>query len=172
MGSLRWGGVVGLLALSLLMPGRAGAEGGAAAVARGQVIVSDVLIAPVAALESSASVAAALRRVARPVVTGSGGFWRFHFLAFLDTPVPASGAVELVAWDTTDPKHRRVVRVFELPAEPGAVELRVNDFVVSTALGFERDHHYELAIAYGDPGAPGDQAQKHDVQARGVVTLR
>jgi hypothetical protein len=150
----------------------AAARGAVADTLRGKVVVSDVMIASAAQLESSQGLAAALRRVGRPEVVGVDGFWRFHFVAFLSAPAPVSGTFRVRASDVTDPRSPpREVRVFELTAPPGAPELRVNDFVVTAAMGFERGHSYELAVSPApDDGAATDQ--KPDVSARGVVTLR
>jgi hypothetical protein len=144
----------------------------------GKLVVSDVLIAPVPALASDATLAAAIRRVARPEVSGTGGFWRFHFVAFLSSPAPAGGTLLVRASDVTDPRAAREVRVFEVAAEPGTPQLRVNDFVVTSSMGFERGHSYELAVSPpldDDDGLGAGSARsggKPDVWARGVVTLR
>src|SRR5262249_12637654 len=119
MGARVWGGLLGVFALPLSLvaaprPARADAGVVVAAALRGQVIVSDVLIAPATDLGSSAASRAALRRVGRPVVAATAGFWRFHFVAFLRAPAPASGTLQVVASDVTDPGPPRPVTRFEL----------------------------------------------------------
>jgi hypothetical protein len=143
----------------------------------GKLVVSDVLIAPVPQLPVDATLAAAIRRVARPEVSGTGGFWRFHFVAFLSSPAPAGGTLLVRASDVTAPGAAREVRVFEVAAEPGTPQLRVNDFVVTSAMGFERGHSYELSVSPppdddGLAAGNGRSGGKPDVWARGVVTLR
>src|SRR6516162_5195821 len=80
----------------------------------GKLVVSDVIIAPVPQLPVDATLAAAIRRVARPEVSGTGGFWRFHFVAFLSSPAPAGGTLLVRASDVTAPGAGREVRVFEV----------------------------------------------------------
>jgi hypothetical protein len=139
---------------------------------RGKIVFSDVLIAPASQFASGQTMLAALRRFERPVVEGRDGFWRFHFVAFLD-PAPPSPALRIVATDVTDPKSHHEVRTFEIAGEPGSRELRVGDFVLTDAMGFEHGHKYELAVVGGgdEQPAPG-RARKADAYARGVVTLR
>lgn len=139
---------------------------------RGKIVFSDVLIAPASQFASGQTMLAALRRVERPVVEGRDGFWRFHFVAFLD-PAPQAAALRIVATDVTDPKSHHEVRTFEISGEPGSSELHVSDFVLSDAMGFEHGHKYELAVVGGDQEGPApSRARKADAYARGVVTLR
>ena len=88
----------------------------------GQVVFSDVLIAPAAQFPSPAAMTDALRRLKRTTVEGAGGFWRLHMVAFLD-PQPPTGAFQLRATDVTDPKDRREVRLFDVDGKPGDHEL-------------------------------------------------
>jgi hypothetical protein len=137
---------------------------------RGKVVFSDVLIAPAESFPSPQIMAVALRRLEHPVVGGRDGFWRFHFVAFMD-PAPDTAALKVAVTDVTQPKHRRVVKVFEMTGKPGDAELRVSDFVLTDAMGFEHGHSYELAVARGGDD-DGERVGKADVYARGVVTLR
>jgi hypothetical protein len=134
---------------------------------QGQVLFSDVLIAPAAQFPSPAAMVDALKRLKRTTVEGGGGFWRLHMLAFLD-PAPTSGAFQLRATDVTDPKDPREVRLFDVDGTPGDHELSVNDLVVTEVMGFVRGHRYEIAVI---PRRDEQAAGKADVYAKGVITL-
>ncbi len=133
----------------------------------GEVVFSDVLIAPAAQFPSPAAMTDALRRLKRTTVEGAGGFWRLHMVAFLD-PRPEGGAFQLRATDVTDPKDRREVRLFDVDGKPGDRELAINDLVVTEVMGFERGHRYEIAVIPRRDDLP---AGKGDVYAKGVITL-
>jgi hypothetical protein len=133
----------------------------------GQVVFSDVLIAPAAQFPSPAAMTDALRRLKRTTVEGAGGFWRLHMVAFLE-PQPEGGAFQLRATDVTDPKDRREVRLFDVDGKPGDRELAINDLVVTEVMGFERGHRYEIAVIPRRDDLP---AGKGDVYAKGVITL-
>ena len=92
----------------------------------------------------------ALRRLKRTTVEGADGFWRLHMVAFFEPP-PEVASFRLRATDVTDPKDRHEVKMFEVDGQPGQTELEVNDLVVTSVMGFERGHRYEIAvIARGD----------------------
>jgi hypothetical protein len=133
----------------------------------GQVVFSDVLIAPAAQFPSASAMTDALKRLKRTTVEGVGGFWRLHMVAFLE-PAPEGGAFQLRATDVTDPKDRREVRLFDVDGQPGDKELAVNDLVVTEVMGFERGHRYEIAVIPRRDDLP---AGKGDVYAKGVITL-
>jgi len=133
----------------------------------GQVVFSDVLIAPAAQFPSPAAMTDALKRLKRTTVEGVGGFWRLHMLAFLD-PMPENGAFQLRATDVTDPKDPREVRLFDVDGTPGDHQLSVNDLVVTEVMGFARGHRYEIAVI---PRRDEQGAGKADVYAKGVITL-
>jgi len=77
-----------------------------------RVIVSEILIAPLADFPSSQAALAALRKLSRPEIQARNGFWRFHFVAFME-PSPDTAEVQMVMTDVTEPRHRREVKVFE-----------------------------------------------------------
>jgi hypothetical protein len=142
---------------------------------RGRVVCSDIALAPASSFGSGAQMTSALKRIERSAFDQTAGFWRIHIVAFLDRPAATSSLV-LRATDTSDPRAPRVVRVFEVPVERGEKELRMDDFVVTPAMGFAPGGSYELAIeAPGDGGVAGPEtakAGKADVYAKGVITLR
>ena len=142
---------------------------------RGRVTFSDVALAPESAFESPATMAAALQRIQRSSFEETAGFWRLHVLAFLDRPAATSGLV-LRATDVTDRRAPREVRVFDVPAERGAKELRLDDFVVTETMGFQRNASYEITIEAapetGGGASETRKAGKADVYAKGVITLR
>ncbi len=151
---------------------------------RGRVMFSDVALAPAFNFDSSATMTSALRRLERTSVDeSSAGFWRLHMLAFLDRPA-ATDVLVLRAYDTSVPRERRAsaiepkqVRVFEVPVERGAREVRLDDFVVTEAMGFERGTSYEVSLEAppeegGNPLAGTKKTGKADVYAKGVITLR
>ncbi len=154
----RWLAAV-VVALALAAPGAVKADAGGDFA--GQVVVSDVLLAP-------GVTGAALKRFQRQVVQAVGGFWRLHMVAFLDRAADGE-AVTLAAYDVTSGGERRQVRVFEVPVESGARTVQLNDFVVSEAMGFERGHKFEIDI---EPAAAAPGAQKPGPYAKGSITLR
>jgi hypothetical protein len=141
----------------------------------GRVMFSDVALAPQSNFESPALMAAALRRIQRSTADQSAGFWRLHILAFLERPA-ATGTLALRASDVSDPRAPQSTRVFEVPIERGAKELRLDDFVVTEGMGFVKGASYEITIeappAEGGPAADTKKAGKADVYAKGVITLR
>ena len=141
---------------------------------RGRVMFSDIALAPASNFESATVMTAALKRIERSTFDQTAGFWRMHMVAFLDRPAP-TGALKMRATDVTDPRAPREVRVFEVPVERGDRELRLDDFVVTEAMGFARGASYQISIEAGDESpAPAEagKARKADVYAKGVITLR
>jgi len=142
---------------------------------RGRVMFSDVALAPPSSFGSPALMTSALRRIQRSAVDQTAGFWRLHVLAFLDKPSAASALV-LRATDVSDARAPRQVRVFEVPMEKGGKELRLDDFVVTEAMGFARGTSYEISIETppeeGTATGETKKAGKADVYAKGVITLR
>jgi hypothetical protein len=167
-------GLVALFALAAFAP-RASADEEMWRSFRARVMFSDVALAPESNFQSPATMASALRRIQRSTFDQTAGFWRMHILAFLDRPAAASTLV-MRATDVTDPRAPRPTRVFEVPVERGAKELRLDDFVVTESMGFARGASYEIAIeaAPEDGSAAGEtkKAGKADVYAKGVITLR
>jgi len=153
---------------------------------KGQVVVSDVMLAP--SFGSDELMIATLRRVKCSEVTSTRGFWRLHLVAFLDRAA-SDESVRIIARDITAPPARPAaaegegpaarkkaahVKVFQVEAQPDQKILQLNDLVLSEAMGFQSGHDYELTVeapAAPVPGAPRG-AEKQDVYARGVVTLR
>lgn len=154
-----------------LMGGRARAQDSTRAVTsgkfQGEVVFSDVMIAPAAQFPTPAAMTDALRRLKRTTVEGADGFWRLHMVAFLDR-APPTGSFQLRATDVTDPKDRHEVKTFEVEGLPGENELPINDLVVTQFMGFERGHRYEIAVI---PRGDDQPAGKPDVYAKGVITL-
>ena len=133
----------------------------------GQVVFSDIMIASPTQFPSDAAMSEALRRLKRTTVEGAEGFWLLHMVAFLD-PAPRVTSFRLRATDVTDPKDRREVKMFEVDGQPGQTELEINDLVVTSVMGFERGHRYEIAVMPRGEDLP---AGKGDVYAKGVITL-
>ena len=141
---------------------------------RGRIVFTDIALAPESNFENVATMTSALKRLERTTIDQRSGFWRIHVLAFLDRP-SATRSLVLRATDVSDAKAPRQVRVFEVPIERGQKELRMDDFVVTTGMGFETGGRYELALeAPPDDGTPASEtkAGKADVYAKGVITLR
>jgi hypothetical protein len=126
----------------------------------------------------------AMRRIERSTIEQSAsGFWRIHMLAFLDHPA-ATDVLIMRAKDIGVPREtrdvrtpeQRQVRVFEVPVERGAREVRLDDFVVTEAMGFEKNVSYEMSLEAppeeGSPLGGTKKAGKADVYAKGVITLR
>lgn len=158
---------------SMSQPGPSTPEGAsavdtAAKTFRGQVILSDVMIAPAAAFTSGDAMVGALQRLKRTTVHGVDGFWRLHMIAF-PSPVPADGTYRLRATDTSDGKQRKPVRVFEISAQPGHPEVEMPDLVLTDVMGFKAGHSYDIAVVRAGDADAG--AGKEDVYAQGVITL-
>src|SRR4051812_30463741 len=66
---------------------------------KGQVVVSDVLLAP--SFGSDQLMIAVLRRVKCTQVASAHGFWRLHMVAFLDRAAGGSDTARVVARDVT-----------------------------------------------------------------------
>lgn len=185
-----------LLAAAMLMTmlatrARAQGEDEAWQAFHGQVVISDIMIAPAAAFESGATMVAALHKAERTAVGGRDGFWRLHAVAFLDPAAP-SGGLRLRASDVTAPNQREQVKVFDLVGVAGQKVLPVADLVLTGAMGFKPGHRYELTIepvpeepATGLPSAGGGAGVtagggtsasgvggKTAVYAKGMITLR
>lgn len=135
---------------------------------RGQVLFSDVMIAPASAFPSGDAMVGALQRLKRSSVQGTDGFWRLHAVAF-PSPLPPGGTYRLRATDTTSGKDRKQIKVFEINAPAGQSELAISDLVLTDVMGFQRGHRYELAVVGGADEDAG--AGKEDVYAQGVITL-
>jgi hypothetical protein len=139
---------------------------------RGQVVVSDVLLAP--SFGSDRVMIVSLNRMRRSAVDEVKGFWRLHLVAFLD-PAAEGRVLRVAARDVTSADSRRAarlnllgpMRVFEVAAPPDPKFLQMNDLVLTPAMGFERGHEYQVTVEK-DPDSGG----KADVYARGVITLR
>jgi hypothetical protein len=155
---------------------------------KGQVVVSDILLAP--SFSSDELMITTLNRVKCTQVSSTRGFWRLHLVAFLDRAVD-DDSVRIIARDITAPpahpaaaagegpaahKKPAAVKVFQVEAQPEQKVLQLNNLVLSPAMGFQPGHDYELTVEDAQPlpappGAPRG-AEKRDVYARGVVTLR
>jgi hypothetical protein len=167
-------GVAALVAAAAFVPG-ARADEGLWRNFRGRIVFTDIALAPEANFENPALMTPALKRLERSTIDQTAGFWRIHVLAFMDRPV-ASRTLVLRASDVSDPNAPREVHVFEVPIERGAKELRMDDFVVTTGMGFEAGRSYQLAFEAPpeEATAAGEtrKAGKADVYAKGVITLR
>ncbi|HTK78357.1 MAG TPA: hypothetical protein VL371_24060, partial [Gemmataceae bacterium] len=145
-------GGLAMLGVAAFAP-RAGADDSLWRTFRGRVTFTDIALAPETSFESPATMAVALRRIQRTFAEQTAGFWRLHILAYLERPA-ATGALLLRATDVTDARAPQEVRVFEVPAERGDKEVRLDDFVVTEAMGFRRGARYEITIeAAPDLGA-------------------
>jgi len=162
--------VAGLLLLPMRAPASAGAE--AWGQFRGQIVFSDVLLAP--DFGSDRVMVTSLNRMRRSAVQEVTGFWRLHLVAFLDEPA-AGEMLHVVARDVTASADRErasrgelpPLRVFETPSDPGQKILHMNDLVLTEAMGFQRGHEYGFTIEKESEGGG-----KEDVYAQGVITLR
>jgi hypothetical protein len=161
-----------VIAVLLLLPSRAPASAGDQAWGqfRGQIVISDVLLAP--NFGSDRVMITSLNRMRRDVVQEVTGFWRLHLVAFLDEPA-AGEMLHVVTRDLTAPDDRArrgdpaPLRVFETPSDPGQKILHMNDLVLTEGMGFKRGHEYRVTVE-SEPEAGG----KEDVYAQGVITLR
>jgi hypothetical protein len=156
--------VLAMMSLLFAQGARANGLGGVRSELSGQVVISNVLLAPW--LDGGHPALASLQRFQRQTVGRISGFWRLHMVAFLNG-APNSDLVSLVAYDITAPGGRHQVKVFEVPLEGGSRTVQINDLVVSEEMGFQPGHRYELAIEENQPAE-----RKPDVYAKGVVVLK
>jgi hypothetical protein len=183
-----------LLAAAMLMTmfaarARAQGEDEAWQAFHGQMVISDIMIAPADAFESGATMVSALHKAERTTVGARDGFWRLHAVAFLDPA--ATGALRMRALDVTAPNQREQVKVFDLAGQAGQKILPVADLVLTGAMGFKPGHRYELSIepapeeaGTGSPSGIGAAAAagggtsasgvggKTAVYAKGMITLK
>jgi len=161
-----------VIAILLLLPSVAPASAGDQAWGqfRGQIVISDVLLAP--DFGSDRVMITSLNRMRRDVVQEVTGFWRLHLVAFLDEPA-AGEMLHVVTRDLNAPDDRArrgdpaPLRVFETPSDPGQKILHMNDLVLTEGMGFKRGHEYRVTVeSEPEPGG------KEDVYAQGVITLR
>ena len=118
---------------------------------RGQIVISDVLLAP--DFGSDRVMITSLNRMRRTSVQEVTGFWRLHLVAFLDEPA-AGEMLHVVTRDLTAPDDRdrarrgelAPLRVFETPSEPGQKILHMNDLVLTEGMGFKRGHEYGVTV--------------------------
>jgi hypothetical protein len=136
----------------------------------GQIVISDVLLAP--DFGSDRVMITSLNRMRRTVVQEVTGFWRLHLVAFLDEPA-AGEMLHVVTRDLTASEDRArrgelpPLRVFETPSELGQKILHMNDLVLTEGMGFKRGHEYRVTVE-----SESDDGGKQDVYAQGVITLR
>jgi hypothetical protein len=164
--------IAGLLVV--FRPARAPASAGDQAWGqfRGQIVISDVLLAP--DFGSDRVMITSLNRMRRSEVEEVTGFWRLHLVAFLDAPV-AGEMLRIVTRDLTTPADRDrarhgelpPLRIFETPSELGQKILHMNDLVLTEGMGFRRGHEYGVTVE-----KDADDGGKEDVIAQGVITLR
>jgi hypothetical protein len=161
-----------VIAVLLLLPSLAPASVGDQAWGqfRGQIVISDVLLAP--NFGSDRVMITSLNRMRRTVVQEVTGFWRLHLVAFLDEPA-AGEMLHVVTRDLTASEDRArrgelpPLRVFETPSELGQKILHMNDLVLTEGMGFKRGHEYRVTVE-----SESDDGGKQDVYAQGVITLR
>jgi len=163
-----------VIAILLLLPSVAPASAGDQAWGqfRGQIVISDVLLAP--DFGSDRVMITSLNRMRRDVVQEVTGFWRLHLVAFLDEPA-AGEMLHVVTRDLTAPDDRdrarrgdpAPLRVFETPSDPGQKILHMNDLVLTEGMGFKRGHEYRVTVE-----SEREAGGKEDVYAQGVITLR
>jgi hypothetical protein len=163
-----------VIAVFLFLPSLAPASAGDQAWGqfRGQIVISDVLLAP--DFGSDRVMITSLNRMRRTVVQEVTGFWRLHLVAFLDEPA-AGEMLHVVARDLTTAVDRDrarrgelpPLRVFETPSDPGQKILHLNDLVLTEGMGFKRGHEYGVTVE-----REAEDGGKEDVYAQGVITLR
>ena len=145
-------------------PEGASAADTAAKTFRGQVILSDVMIAPASAFTSGDAMVGALQRLKRSTVHGADGFWRLHMVAF-PSPAPAGGTYRLRATDTTDRKQRHPIRVFEINAQTGHPEVEMPDLVLTDVMGFKPGH--TSRSRWSEPATPTGAQEKKTSTPKG-----
>jgi hypothetical protein len=118
--------------------------------------------------ESAATLVDAMTRLRQPQPASAccGGMWRVHFAVQLKQS-SGKATLDLEFYDVSisDPSAR-TLRVFsaEIATKPDDTTIFVNDFVISSDLGFVAGHEYEVSA--WRPSEPGRKAL-----ARGRFTL-
>jgi len=136
---------------------------------RSGLIVASSVYLVATPFESAALLVEAMTRLRqpRPVIACCGGAWRVHFAVQLERPSGAE-TLDLEFYDVSisDPPAERT-RMFcaEIATNPGDTTIFVNDFVISTDLGFAAGHEYEVLVQR--PSGSGRRAL-----AKGRLTLR
>jgi hypothetical protein len=119
--------------------------------------------------DSAATLVRAMTHLQQPQVIGAccNGAWRVHFAAQLEQPA-AEESLDLRIDDVSrSGRSRRRIRVFssDIPVHPGQVTVFMNDFVISTDMGFAAGHAYEVSL-----WRPAESGRK--MLAKGSFTLK
>jgi hypothetical protein len=101
--------------------------------------------------DSAATLVEAMTRLQQPQAIGAcwGGAWRVHFAVQLERP-SGEETLELAFYDVASSNSsERRARMFssEIATHPGDTTIFVNDFVISTDLGFAGGHEYEVSLS-------------------------
>jgi hypothetical protein len=114
------------------------------------LIVASSMFLVATPFDSAVTLAAAMTRLQQPqpVTTSCGGAWRVHFAVQLERP-SGEETLELEFYDVSisGPVEGRT-RMFcsEIATHRGDTTIFVNDFVISTDLGFAAGHEYEVSV--------------------------
>jgi hypothetical protein len=133
------------------------------------VIVASSMHLVATPFDSAVTLVAAMTRLQQPqpVTASCGGAWRVHFAVQLERP-SGEETLELEFFDLSiaAPSEGRT-RMFssEIATHRGDTTIFVNDFVISTDLGFAAGHEYEISVRR--PTGSGRRTL-----ARGRFTLR
>jgi len=133
------------------------------------LIVASSMFLVATPFDSAVTLVAAMNRLQQPqpVTASCGGAWRVHFAVQLERP-SGEATLELEFYDVSIsvPAEGRT-RMFssEIAIHRGDTTIFVNDFVISTDLGFAGGHEYEVSVRR--PTGSGRRAL-----AKGRFTLR
>ena len=133
------------------------------------LIVASSMFLVATPFDSAVTLVAAMTRLQQPqpVTASCGGAWRVHFVVQLQRP-SGEETLELEFYDVSIsvPAEART-RMFssEIATHRGDTTIFVNDFVISTDLGFAAGHEYEVSVRR--PTGGGRRAL-----AKGRFTLR
>ena len=140
----------------------------------GLIVASSVYLVETP-FDSAVTLVAAMTRLQQPqpATACCGGAWRVHFAVQLERPSGAE-TLELEFYDvsSSDPSERRI-RMFcaEIATQRGDTTIFVNDFVISTDIGFAAGHEYEVLVRRPiDSVGPADSVPR--ALAKGRFTLR
>jgi hypothetical protein len=145
------GAFASAVALVILTPGMALAtESPHERVPRPWIIVASDVYLLATPSESAATIVEAMSRMHQPQAIGGccGGAWRVHFAALLQGP-SGEETLDLEFYEVSSsgrPERRTHVFSSQVTAGPADTTISIDDFVISTDLGFPAGHKYEVSL--------------------------
>jgi hypothetical protein len=156
------GALAGLLALGLVAPAPARAEGdsGAWRANKGRIFVSDTEFGQ--GYASDGAMVSAMKKQSKVAIKGDGA-WTLNFMVFLKE-APGAATVNIVYYDVSA-RPREQVNYSEVGVKPDQKIIQLNGVAISKDLGFVKGHKYDVLATRLIGG-------KEKVYARTTITLK